>query len=432
MSRLRSTLPGRHLQVVDIPWDRCLQANDHVVCSHMSSEPSALLASLAANGPDRALRIMMGVPFTQAIVNAPAAYEITCLGGMGSAAAMAEHRRMQVSMLPYGQISRVYEDGRWPVDVVLVSLARSSSGRLYLGASHGSVLAATRRARCVIAEINQQAPCILGAEWPEDLRIDLCVDVSHEPAPVSSDEPGEVERAMAGHIAELVPDGACLQVGIGGLPSAVLQALEGHRHLGVHSGMFTAPMQRLCEKGVIDNSRKQRDVGISVTGCVLGDASTYRFASGNTSLRLREADYTHNSDVIASQPDFFSINSALEVDLLGHVNAETVEGAEGRWRYVGGVGGLPEFVRAASTAKRGQSVMALSSRTPKGKPKIVARLSGPTTVAAADVDRVVTEQGVAVLRHAGVGQRVQQMLAVAHPEDREALTAQARKLGLLN
>jgi acetyl-CoA hydrolase len=147
-------------------------------------------------------------------------------------------------------------------------------------------------------------------------------------------------------------------------------------------------------------------------------------------LQLREPAYTHSTSVVAAQPDFVALNSALEVSLLGEVNAETVSEANGRWRHVGGVGGLSEFVRAAVQAPRGQSVIALASRTPRGRPRVVARLSGPATLAATDADLVVTEHGVACLRHASMAQRVRQMIAIAHPEDRNSLQSEARAFGL--
>jgi acetyl-CoA hydrolase len=146
---------------------------------------------------------------------------------------------------------------------------------------------------------------------------------------------------------------------------------------------------------------------------------------------MREPSYTHELAVIAAQSDMVCLNSALEVDLLGNANAETVTGPDGAWRWVGGVGGLPDFTRGALLAPGGQAVLALASRSSQQAPRIVARLSGPTTLAASDADLVVTEHGVARLRDASMRQRAQRMIAVAHPQDRDTLSAQARALGLL-
>jgi acyl-CoA hydrolase len=211
----------------------------------------------------------------------------------------------------------------------------------------------------------------------------------------------------------------------------VLAELGSHRHLGVHTGMISDGLWRLMAQGAVDHSRKRLDAGLAVTGGICGSAALYAAVHGRTDLVLREPAYTHSLAVIATQPDMFCLNSALEVDLLGQANAETVHGQDGAWRWVGGVGGLPDFSRGALLAPRGQAVLALGSRSAQGVPRIVARLSGPATVAASDADLVVTEHGVARLRDASIGQRVQRMLAIAHPEDRDGLAAQARTLGLL-
>jgi acyl-CoA hydrolase len=412
-------------------WTRWLQAGDHLVCSHMSSEPVALLQSLAHSAPSLPLHLMLGVPFSDAATALPSNCDITVYGGMGSAARLALARPVHLSLLRYSLCEQVYQQGLWPADVVLLSLARDADGSLYLGASHGPALAAARRARHVIAEVNAQAPCLAGARWPDDIPLAAVVEADHAPAPLREVAPTEAEQAIARHVAALVPDGGCLQVGIGALPSAMLAALSSHRHLGVHSGMYSDSLQALVDAGAADHSRKTQDAGVAVVGSVVGSSALYRTVHQHPGICLRAPGHTHDAAVIAGLDDFFSLNSAIEVDLLGNINAETVTAQDGRWRYVGGVGGLPDFVRAAQCACRGQAVIALQSRSARQQPRIVARLSGPCTVAASDADLVCTEYGVARLRHASLDQRVRSMLAVAHPEDRDALAAAAHGLGLL-
>lgn len=396
----------------------------------MSAEPAGLLQSLARAAPAHALHMMLGVPFSLAAAQFPASCTITTYGAMGSAGQLARSRAVRFSPLHYSRAGLVYEQGAWRCDVALVSLARARDGRLYLGAAHGPALAAARRARHVIAEVNAQAPCVACAAWPHDIAVSAMVEVDHAPAPQGEATPGAIEHAIGRQVAALVPDGACLQVGIGSLPSATLAALHSQQHLGVHSGMWSDQLQALFEAGVIDHSRKTRDAGVAVVGAVLGSDALYRVADGNPAICLREPGYTHDAAVVASIDDFFSLNSAVEVDLLGNVNAEALVGTDGRWRHVGGVGGLPDFVRAARLACRGQSVIALPSRTPHRQPRIVTRLSGPCTLAASDTDLVVTEHGVARLRDASLDQRVQRMLAIADPADRDTLAAGARAMGL--
>lgn len=414
-----------------IDWPAWLRPGDRLVCSHLAAEPVALLRSLAACPQlPQPLTLDLGVPQSLAALALPAGCELVTMGGMGTAGAIAAKRPVQVSTLAYGRLEAAYREGSARCDVALVSLARDGQGRLYLGASHGAVVAAARRARHVIVQVSPNAPCVEGAQWPSDLPLAALLETDDPPIIGADSTPGPIEQAIARHVVQLVPDGACLQVGIGSLPSAVLSQLASHRHLGIHSGMMTDSLQALVACGAIDHSRKRLDAGVAVTGSLQGSLAFYQACHQHPGLRMREPSYTHDGEVIAAQPDFFSLNSALEIDLLGHVNAETVVGADGRWRYVGGIGGLPDFMRAAVRAPRGQSVLALASRTPSGRARIVARLSGPCTVAAMDTDLVVTEHGVARLREASVGERVRQMLAVADPQDREALAQQARALGL--
>jgi acyl-CoA hydrolase len=419
--------------VADIDWPRWLRPGDRLVASHMSAEPAALLASMAAcTALPQPLHLMLGVPFTQTAATLPPGCELTTYGGMGSAAAIAGTRTVRMSPQPYSRSAQLYEEGAWHCDVALVSLGRAADGRLFLAPSHGAVIAAARRARHVIAQVSQNVPCLPGAEWPEDLAPDAVLETDAPPSTIDDAAPGEVESAVARQVAELVPDGACLQVGIGALPSALLQALAGHRNLGVHTGMMTDALHRLVVAGVADGSRKSVDRGLAVTGSVCGTASLYGAVIHEPGpIVLRQPGETHALAPIARLDDMLCLNSAIEVDLLGNVNAEAVVDAQGRRRYVGGVGGLPDFVRGALAARRGQSVIALASRTARGQPRIVARLSGPCTVAAADADLVATEHGVARLRNATLDERVRGMLAVADPQDHDGLTVSAREMGLL-
>lgn len=397
----------------------------------MSSEPVALLQSLAQSSEVPPLNIMLGVPFSDAALDLPFNFKLTTYGGMGSAAKLSQKRPVHLSPLRYSLCEQVYRQGVWPVDVVLVSLARDTDGSLYLGASHGPALTAARQARYVIAEINNQAPCLNGARWPDDIALSAVLESDHLPAPLREIEPTDAEKAIARHVAALVPDGACLQVGIGSLPSAMMAALSSHRFLGIHTGMYTDALQSLVDAGAVDNSRKTMNPGMTIVGSVVGSNALYRKVNKHADLSMLAPDYTHDGAVIAGIDDFFSLNSAIEVDLLGNVNAESVHTKDGRWRHVGGIGGMPDFVRAAQYANRGQAVIALTSRSAQQHPRIVVRLNGPCTVAASDADLICSEFGVARLRHATLDQRVRSMLAIAHPADRDMLNAAAHGLGLI-
>ncbi len=412
-----------------IDWGAVLHPDDHLVCSHMTGEPVALLNDLVARPPPFALSLTLGVPFTDAVGGLPPRVAVTTFGGMGTAGRVARSRALRVATVPYGRCASVYDSGAERVDVALVSLVRGSDGRLSLAGSHGYIVDAARRARCIVAEVNARAPRVAGAPWPADLAPHHLVKVSYLPPVAPPAKAGPVESAIGDHVAPHVTDGACLQVGIGAIPSAVLQALTGHRHLGVHSGMFTDPLAALMLSGAIDHSRKPAGQQLAITGCVYGSENLYTFADRNDALSLREPGFTHNPQVVAQIAGFTAINSAVEVDLLGQMNAEWLAAPGAPLHHIGGVGGLNDFMRAARFAPRGQAITALPSRA-GGRARIVARLSGPATVAAQDADLVVTEHGAARLRDASLGERVQRMIAIAHPEDRDRLRREARQMGL--
>ncbi|MBU2407813.1 MAG: 4-hydroxybutyrate CoA-transferase, partial [Gammaproteobacteria bacterium] len=359
-------------EIEALDWRAWLRPGDRIACSHMSAEPAALLRSLAERLPyPEPFDIFLGAPFGDAAAAMPPQVRLTTLGGMGTAGAMGRKRRLRISNAPYSRGGRLFSEGIESCDVALVSLARAPDGRLMLGASHGFIIEAARRARCVVAEVNARAPAIAGATWPDDLPIHAMTEVD-EPLPASPD--GRIAPAdahIAQRIAGLVEDGACLQVGIGALASAVLGDLRQHRGLGVHSGMWSPAMRALVECGAIDNSRKPIDTGVSVIGCAYGDAALYAAADGDPALCLRPPDYTHEASVLARLDHLAAINSALEVDLLGQANAEAVLAADGSWRQVGAVGGLNDFVRGARQARGGKAVVALHARAGNGTPRIV-------------------------------------------------------------
>ena len=221
-------------------------------------------------------------------------------------------------------------------------------------------------------------------------------------------------------MAAIVPDGATIQIGIGGTPDAVLARLRDRRDLGIHSGLLSDAVVELIEAGAVTNARKEHDRGVTVTGSLLGTARLYAWADGNPSLALRSLDHTHDPTVLAGLRSLHAINSAIEVDLTGQVNAEVVGG-----RYVGAVGGQGAFARAGSMAPAGRSIIALPATAAGGTvSRIVPRLAAATvTTPRADADLVVTEHGVADLRGATLGERRERLLAIAAPHLRDGLDA---------
>ena len=284
---------------------------------------------------------------------------------------------------------------------------------LGLGADYVATLIG--QARTVIAEVNDQVPDVGCVRRLTRDEIDLLVHVSYQPAEYPPASARGVEDAIAAHVAELIPDGATIQLGIGAIPSAVASRLREHRDLGVHTGVSTDAVAELIEAGVVTGARKSLDAGLVVTGFLMGTRKLIERSGADSTIQLRDTSYTHDPAVLAAQHRFVAINSAIEVDLTGAVNCETAAG-----RYVGAVGGATDFLRGAARSEGGVPVIVLPS-TEGPVSRIVAALSGPASQARADAGVIVTEYGVADLRGLTLSQRRRRMLAIAHPGHAEAL-----------
>ncbi len=327
--------------------------------------------------------------------------------------------RLAVVPAHYADLPGLLAGGRLAADVVFVQVsAPDEQGRHSLGLGEDYFSAALDTARVVIAEVNDQVPYTLGARTLTADDWTACVRSSRAPAEMKAAAPSATVTAVARAVAGLVEDGATVQFGVGGLPEACLDALAGHRDLGLHSGLLSDAAMRLIEAGAATGTRKSLDRGVAVGGFLGGTAALFRFAHRNPEVRLRGTGYTHDPAVLAGQRQFTAINSALEVDLSGQVNAEEING-----RYVGSVGGASGFLRGAARSPGGLPIVALPSAA-GSRSRIVARLGGPVSTARSDAGVIVTEYGVADLRGAPVTVRYERMLAVAHPEHRAALAAE--------
>jgi acyl-CoA hydrolase len=208
-----------------------------------------------------------------------------------------------------------------------------------------------------------------------------------------------------------------IQVGIGAVPDAILRLLHDRRNLGVHSGMIGDGLVELVEAGVITNAMKQIDPGISITGALIGTKRLYDFADHNPQIGMRSASYTHNAAILSRLTRLVTINSALEVDLTGQVNAE-----QSGNKYLGGTGGQVDYVRAGSRSPGGRSIIALPATAKQGTlSRITAALSGPVTTARSDVDVIATEFGAAELKGQTLAERARRLVGIAHPSFREQL-----------
>jgi len=422
-----------------IPWHSWLRPNMHVMCSHMTAEPRALLQSLAGARLPAALSIELGVPFSMDAEAFSSDIDLHVMGGMGSAAALARKRPLKIDRKEYLQFAQDYASGVCKADMVLISLAAADDGSLHLGASQGAAIDAARDAEFVIAEINASAPVVNGSSWPDDIHIthqvhcDYPIATIQTPQQKATDQTRvqtsggrqDQEARIAEHLADVIPDGACLQVGIGAIPAAILSSLSSHRHLGIHTGMFGDSLYELVRCGAVDNSAKPEGLQKSIAGCIYGEQHLYTAVEKNPTIELAHLTRTHTLSILQQIDKFTAINSAVEIDLHGRVNAETAPASDGSRRVVGGIGGLPAFASGALLSKGGQSIIAVPSLTRydgNGHSRIVRSLSAEITLDESLADIVVTEYGIAHLRGANTQQRRERMLAICNPEVRESLS----------
>jgi acyl-CoA hydrolase len=276
----------------------------------------------------------------------------------------------------------------------------------------------------LVAEVNARVPFVPGALLPQDVRIDHFVHADEPLVEFPAARIDDVSRQVATYLAPLVPDRATLQMGIGSLMEAICHALRSHRGLGVHTGILTDGLAELMRSGAVNNEHKGSFPGQSVAASLLGTRALFEFAHGNAAVRIVETDISHGAASLARLQRFCSINSAVEVDLTGQVNAEVSRG-----RYVGAVGGQPDYIRAAAACEDGMSIIALPSAAGSARTsRIVTQLAGPVTTLRSDVHWVVTEWGAANLRNTSLRGRAKALAAIAHPDHRDALLREADHL----
>ena len=392
------------------------------------AEPVALIERL--NGEIDRLPVpteaVLGLTFTRTL-DAEAfsrAVRIRAFGGAGTTRRFQDLGNFDALPMNYSAIPGNIATGRLRIDVALATL--SADGSVYnLGLLTDYIADAIATARVVVAEINDQLPVTFGDTRVEPHRITRKIHVSYPPVEMPVASPGDVEREVGRLIARLVPDGATLEVGIGGITDAALAALMGKRDLGVHSGTIGDGVVALVEAGVVTNRKKPVDTGLTVTAGVMGTMRAYRWAHRNEGLRLRSPRHTHNAAVMAAIPNFIGINTALEVDLTGQMNAETAGG-----KSIGMIGGHADFMAGCALSEGGMGIVALASTAKGGRlSRVVPRLGdGVVTTARGFADVVVTEHGIAELRGRSVSERARALIAIAHPDFRRALEAAAEGL----
>jgi acyl-CoA hydrolase len=321
----------------------------------------------------------------------------------------------------------LFRRGTIPLTHVLINVTRPDAhGFCSLGTSVDAVLAAVRTAPVVIAQLNASMPRTLGDSFVHVDDIDLATEVDIPPYEVVPHPIGDVERRIGEFVADLVPDGATLQMGIGGIPGAVALALREKHDLGVHTELFTDVVMDLVEAGAVTGRRKEVNAGKIVSAFLMGSQRLYDFVDDNPMVEMRPVDYTNDTAIIRRFRRMTAINSAIEVDLTGQVSADSIG-----HRLYSGVGGQMDFMRGAALAEDGRAIIALPSTAADGRfSRISAVLhegAGVTTTRA-HVQTIVTEHGIAELRGRSVAERARALIAIADPAFRPSLTEEARRL----
>jgi acyl-CoA hydrolase len=411
-----------------------IASHDQVYVHCAAAAPSVLLDALAARASE-----LRDVSMVHLHVEGPGPHLAPEMAGHfrhralfvgpNARAAVNEGRADYVPVF-LSDIPRLFESGAKPLDAVLVNVTPPDAhGFCSLGVSVEAMQSAVRSARTVIAQLNRAMPKTLGESFIHVDDIDLAVEVDVPPYARPESAPTEVECRIGEHVAELVPDGATLQLGIGAIPSATALALRDHRDLGIHTEMFTDSVVDLVESGVITGARKERNRGKIVTAFLMGSERLYRFVDDNPMIEMRAVDFTNDTHIIRSFSRMTAINSAIEVDLTGQVVADSIG-----MRIYSGVGGQMDFIRGAALAPEGRAIIALPSTAASGAISRITPVLAPgagVVTTRAHVRTVVTEWGVAELFGRSLRERAAALIAIAHPDHRDRLRFEAERLKLV-
>jgi acetyl-CoA hydrolase len=374
-----------------------IRAGDGVILGQACAEPQTLSQALVAQrAAFSGASLFLGVNYAGIVRPEHADHlRLSSYCGAGRNRALADAGVLDIHPHPYSQLAALIRARKIPCDVALLQVSPPNTrGEYSMGLAVDYLLPAIEGARAVIAEVNARVP------WTHTQRLfrkedfALLVETSREPAAAPAAPAGEAEAAIAGHAAAFVPDGATLEFGLGLLPDAVCAALRDRKSLKVHSGTIGDGVADLLKAGAVTGAD---------CAMLIGTRKLFDCARDNPAVRLRSTEFTHDPRVLAALPKFVAINSAVEVDLTGQVNAEVARGS-----YLGAVGGALDFIRAASISPGGVSLLVLPAE------RIVKTLSGPVSTPRSEAGIIVTERGAADLRGCTLRERERRMLSISY------------------
>jgi 4-hydroxybutyrate CoA-transferase len=407
---------------------RCVKSGERVVFGHACGEPQELVDALIARASElRRVEIVhmiaMGKGECARPEYAESFFHKSLFVGASTRDAVREGRADYVPVF-FGEIPRLFCEGHLPPDAALVHVSTPDKhGFCSFGISVDYTKPAAQVARTVIALVTPNMPRTHGDSFIHISEIDSIVESDEPVIELAPPSVGPVEEAIGRNIAGLVEDGSCLQLGIGGIPDAVLLFLHDKNDLGVHSEMFSEGVVDLYYEGVITNRNKTINRDKMVASFLMGTRRLYDFVDDNPAVNMFPVNITNDPYLIGQNDRVVAINSALQVDVMGQVAAD----AMGEVQY-SGIGGQVDFMRGAARSRDGKAIIALPSTAKKGAvSRIVAALSPGTAVTTmrADVDYIVTEHGVAHLRGKGLRERAEALIEIADPAFRDQIREEA-------
>jgi acetyl-CoA hydrolase len=418
---------------------RTVQSGDRIFLTGNVSVPQKALGALVDYAPN-----LHDVEICQALTIGPADYvnpgmekhlRVNTLFISHNVRKAVHEGRADFTPVLLSEFPLLFKRGVLPVDVAIIHVSRPDEhGFCSLGVEVGLTKTPAESAKVIIAEVNQQMPRTLGDSFIHVSRLNHIIPVDYPipEMPMSEEGNSEVVEKIASFIAELIPDGATMQMGIGAIPDAVLKYLRYKRDLGVHSELYSDGVIALVNEGVLTNARKTLHPGKIIAGFMLGTQELYKWSDDNPLIEMHRTEYVNDPFVIAQNERMVAINSAIEVDLTGQVCADSIGP-----KLYSGVGGQLDFIYGASRSKGGVPIIALPSTTVLRDGTPVTRIAAMLKMGAGvvtsrnHVHYVVTEYGVADLYGKTIRQRAQQLINVAHPDFRADLEKQAKELHYL-
>ena len=409
---------------------QCIQSGMRVYIHPGCAEPEALVEALMARGP-----FVKNVEIVHLLTLGRADYIAPQMEGHfrhnamfigGNVRQAVNEGRADYTPVFLSQIEALFESGQMPIDVALIQVSPPDAhGFCSFGVGVDTTLTAARQAKFVVAQVNDQMPRTYGDSFIHVSDIDSVVEASRPLCELQPIEITSMHRAIGRNVASLIEDGATLQLGIGGIPDAVLLELTGHKDLGIHTEMLSDSVIPLIESGVINGSRKSIHRGKIVTGFLLGTKNLFSFVNNNPAFEFHPNAYTNDPWVISENHKMVAINSALQVDITGQVCADSI----GTFFY-SGIGGQVDFIRGSSRCKGGKPIIAIPATAKGGEISRIVPMLDPgagVVTSRGSVHYVVTEYGVAYLHGRTIRQRAEALIEIAHPKFREELYAYCEK-----